>query len=146
MSSSRNAETLVRDLVQQVAAEEPVTRRKANTVTAVIGTVATGVAAAGTYAAQNGLDLPDYLVLIVVVAGMIATDLGISRTRNGMTDSTADRLELELARRIDLNHDHDAEALPYTPADQAADTDPADLRAAAAELAATPDGKRRAED
>lgn len=139
MSSSRNAETLIRDLIEQVKAEEPATRRKANTVTAVIGTVATGIASAGAYAAQNGLDLPDWFVLVVAVAGMIATDLAISRTRNGMTDSTADRLELELARRIDLNHDHDAPALPDEP--EGPESDPDELRAAADSLTGTSGGQ-----
>lgn len=126
MSSSLNAQTLIRDLVEQVRAEEPATRRKANTVTTAIGTTVTGLLAAGTYLVESGTTLPDWVPLIVAFLGMAATVLGVSKTRNGMTPSVADRLELELSRRIDLNHQHDD--LPPAPAAQ---SDPAELRAAA---------------
>lgn len=127
MSSSLNAQTLIRDLVEQVRAEEPATRRKANTVTTAIGTAVTGLLAAGTYLVESGTTLPDWVPLIVALLGMAATVLGVSKTRNGMTSSVADRLELELSRRIDLNHQHDDD-LPPAPAVQ---SDPAELRAAA---------------
>lgn len=131
MSSSLNAQTLIRDLVEQVRAEEPATRRKANTVTTAIGTTVTGLLAAGTYLVESGTTLPDWVPLIVAFLGMSATVLGVSKTRNGMTPSIADRLELELSRRIDLNHQHDD--LPPAPA---VPSDPAELRAAADGLTA----------
>ncbi|MCT2299735.1 hypothetical protein M3G04_02270 [Dietzia cinnamea] len=127
MAIDNSTGTLIRDLVQQVRAEEPATRRKANTVTTAIGTTVTGLLAAGTYLVESGTTLPDWVPLIVALLGMAATVLGVSRTKNGMTDSVADRLELELARRIDLNHDHSDPA--------PAASDPLDLRAAADSLA-----------
>ena len=127
MAIDNSTGTLIRDLVQQVRAEEPATRRKANTVTTAIGTTVTGLLAAGTYLIESGTTVPDWVPLLVALLGMAATVLGVSRTKNGMTDSVADRLELELARRIDLNHD------PSDPAPAA--SDPLDLRAAADSLA-----------
>lgn len=104
MATSNTANSLVRDLVQDVAANEPLARRKANTVTAAIGTIVTTILAVGTLLVQSDLNLPEWVTFVVMVAGMVATDLGISKTKNGVTESTANRLELELARRIDLHH------------------------------------------
>lgn len=131
MSSSLNAQTLIRDLVEQVRAEEPATRRKANTVTTVTGAVLTGLATTGTELVSSGLDLPPWFSLVVMALGLAATAFGVSKTKNGMTSSVADRLELELSRRIDLNHQHDD--LPSAPA---VPSDPAELRAAADGLTA----------
>ena len=74
--------------------------------------------------------------------GMIATDFAVSKTTNGVTPSVADRLELELARRIDLNHNHDDEIAQAVSAQRepssTAVEDAARLRAAAESLAADP--------
>ena len=115
MATDHSANTLIRDLVLDVRAQEPKVREKANTVTAVIGTVVTTVLGIATLLLQSGLDLPEWSVFIVLVAGMVATDLGISKTKNGMTDSTATRLEEELSKRIDLNHDHTADLAEIEP-------------------------------
>ncbi|WP_010540363.1 hypothetical protein [Dietzia alimentaria] len=131
MAVNKNTGTLIRDLVQQVQAEEPATRRKANTVTTVVGSVVTGLLAAATYLVESGTGLPTWFPLVVAFLGMAATTVGVSKTRNGMTGSVADRLELELARRIDLNHEH--EDLP-----RSEQSDPDELRAAADTLAADP--------
>lgn len=129
MATEPAANTLIRDLIQDVQAHEPRARQKANTVTAVVGTVITTILGLATLVLQSGYDLPEWAVLVVLVAGMVATDFGISQTKNGMTDSTADRLELELARRIDLHHeDIDTSTVPR------AESDPHTLRVEADRL------------
>lgn len=142
MAVDNNTNSLLRDLVLEVKDQEPLARRKANTVTSVIGTVLTTVAAVCTFILQSGLDLPQGTILIVMVVGMIATDFAVSKTTNGMTPSVADRLELELARRIDLNHNHDDEIAQAVSAQRepssTAVEDAARLRAAAESLAADP--------
>lgn len=134
MATDHAANTLIRDLVLDVRAQEPKVREKANTVTAVIGTVVTTVLGIATLLLQSGLDLPEWSVFVVLVAGMVATDLGISKTKNGMTDSTAIRLEEELSKRIDLNHDHTADLAEIEPVQH---TNVQELLAEAKRLAAT---------
>lgn len=134
MATDHAAHTLIRDLVLDVRAQEPKVREKANTVTAVIGTVVTTVLGIATLLLQSGLDLPEWSVFVVLVAGMVATDLGISKTKNGMTDSTAIRLEEELSKRIDLNHDHTADLAEIEPVQH---TNVQELLAEAKRLAAT---------
>lgn len=132
MAVDQAANTMIRDLVLDVKAQEPLARRKANTVTSVIGTALTTVATICTFILQSGLDLPQSTVLIVMIVGMIATDFAVSRTTNGVTESVADRFELELARRIDLNHNHDDEVALVPKVE----TDPHNLRVEADRLAA----------
>lgn len=134
MATDHAANTLIRDLVLDVRAQEPKVREKANTVTAVIGTVVTTVLGIATLLLQSGLDLPEWSVFVVLVAGMVATDLGISKTKNGMTDSTATRLEEELSKRIDLNHDHTADLVEIEPVQH---TNVQELLAEAKRLTAT---------
>ena len=142
MAVDNNTNSLLRDLVLEVKDQEPLARRKANTVTSVIGTVLTTVATVCTFVLQSGLDLPPSTVLVVMIVGMIATDFAVSKTTNGVTPSVADRLELELARRIDLNHNHDDEIAQAVSAQRepssTAVEDAARLRAAAESLAADP--------
>lgn len=132
MAVDQAANTMIRDLVLDVKAQEPLARRKANTVTSVIGTALTTVATICTFILQSGLDLPQSTVLIVMIVGMVATDFAVSRTTNGVTESVADRFELELARRIDLNHNHDDEVALVPKVE----TDPHNLRVEADRLAA----------
>lgn len=142
MAIDNNTNSLLRDLVLEVKDQEPLARRKANTVTSVIGTALTVVAAVCTYVLQSGLDLPQSTVLIVMIVGMVATDFAVSKTTNGVTPSIADRFELELARRIDLNHNHDDEIMQAVSTQSepspTSDQDVARLRAAAESLATEP--------
>lgn len=108
MASQMPQADLIRDLVASLKAEQTAPQRKANTVTVTIGSIVTGLLAAGTYLLESDLDLPGWSVLVVLVIGSIGTILGTSQTKNGVTDSVADKLDLELARRIDAAHYHDA--------------------------------------
>lgn len=136
MAIDNNTNTLLRDLVLDVKAQEPTTRQKANTVTSVIGTALTTIATVATYLLQSGLDLSPSVVVIVAIIGMVATDFAVSKTKNGVTESVADKLELELARRIDLTHDHDDQIMTASEESSTSTVDAAQLRAEAESLSA----------
>lgn len=108
MASQMPQTDLIRDLIAAAKAEQTTPQRKANTVTVTIGSTLTALAAAGAYLLESDLGLPGWSVLVVLVIGSLGTILGTSQTKNGVTDSVADKLELELARRIDAAHYHDA--------------------------------------
>lgn len=131
MATEQAANTLIRDLVLEVQAQEPKTRQKANTVTSVIGTVLTTIATIATYLLQSGLELSPAITVVVAIVGMVATDFAVSKTKNGMTESTANLLELALGRRIDLNHNHDETVVSV----ERTNTDPHSLRVEADRLA-----------
>lgn len=138
MAVDQSANTLIRDLVLDVKAQEPKAKQKANTVTAAIGTGLTTVASLCALLLQSGLDLPEGTILIITVIGMVATSFAVSKTKNGVTESTADRLELELSRRIDLNHNHDDDVVAAAAPVEAQSNEPTDmsvLRAEAESLA-----------
>lgn len=101
------AYTLIDDLVDELVSSEKITERKANTVTAVIGSVITSLVTGGTYLVQSGTELPSWVPLLVGALGLLGTILGISKTPNGMTPSTGDKLKQGLTNRIDLNHIHE---------------------------------------
>lgn len=109
MASQMPQTDLIRDLIEAAKAEQTTPQRKANTVTVTIGSILTGLAATGTYWLESDLGLPGWSVLVVLVIGSIGTILGTSQTTNGVTDSVAEKLELELARRIDATHYHGPE-------------------------------------
>lgn len=139
MAIDNNAHNLIRDLVLEVKDSEPKTKQKANTVTTAIGGVATLAASGVALLLENDLGLPTWVIWILVAVGVFGTTLSVNKTTNGVTESVADRLELELARRIDLNHNHDEVIEAVTTAGssktETSDTDPEDLRAEAARLA-----------
>lgn len=109
MVTQQSTYTLIDDLVAELQKHEPLSRQKANTVTTAIGATITAVVTIGTYFLESGLDMPTWLPFIVMVVGLIGTALGVSQTKNGMTDSVADQLQLGLVERIDLNHEHESE-------------------------------------
>lgn len=118
-------QTLVVGLVDALIDEQPVTRRKANTVTVAIGSALTALAAAGTYWIESGSDAPDWLPLLVLVIGQLVTVMATSRTRNGVTPSLRDDLSAELVRHLD----------DPAPATGAADLDVDEVRRTADRLA-----------
>lgn len=136
MATDATTYTLLRDLVHDVQTQEPKARQKANTVTSVIGTALTAIATITTFLLQSGLALPEGAAIVVAVIGMVVTDFAVSQTKNGMTESTADKLDLELAKRIDLNHDHAADVAEL---EASRPTDMQQLLAEAKRLAAAAD-------
>ncbi|ADD80902.1 holin [Rhodococcus phage ReqiPepy6] len=107
MATNAGALTLINDLVEEVKAGETPLARKANTVTAAIGTALTIILGGTTAWIESGTNIPSWLPGLVFVVGMLATTFGVSKTKNGMTASVADKLHSELAARIDLNHIHE---------------------------------------
>lgn len=139
MAVDNNTYTLLRDLVLEVQQGEPKTKQKANTVTTAIGGVATLAVSGLAVLLENDLGLPTWVLWVVVAIGVFGTTLGVNKTTNGVTSSVADRLELELARRIDLNHNHGdvVEAVAAQSDEQpASSTDPEALKAEADRLIA----------
>lgn len=100
---------LVDQLVDDLKSNETRAQKKANTVTTAIGSIATFLAAGLTALVESGTDLPSWFPFIVVFVGMVATTYGVSKTKNGITDSVADKLHTEIARKIDENHFHSDE-------------------------------------
>ncbi|QKY78682.1 holin [Gordonia phage Gill] len=128
--------TVVDQVVQDLQSNESKTKKKANTVTTAIGSVATFVAAGLSALVESETSLPSWFPFLVVVVGMISTTYGVSKTKNGVTDSLADRLHDEIARRIDENHFHDEEVtteipIQQAPVGEANETNVDDLRAIA---------------
>lgn len=114
IDNANGSVTLIKDLVAELQANEPVAARKANTVTNAIGTVATLLATAGATWLESGTSLPSWFPVLVLVLGMFGTTYGVSKTKNGMTDSIANMLHDALAERIDLKHVHGPEELPLS--------------------------------
>lgn len=106
MANNMPQHDLIRELVSEAKAHQTTPRRKANTVTATVGAVVTGLAASGTYILESDLNLDSWVPLLVMAIGLVGTVLGVSQTRNGVTDSVEANLRDELARRIDENHYH----------------------------------------
>ena len=99
--------TVVDQVVQDLQDNQSKTKKKANTVTTAIGSIATFAAAGLAALVENGTSLPNWFPFLVVAVGMISTTYGVSKTKNGVTDSLADKLHNDIARRIDENHFHD---------------------------------------
>lgn len=106
MATNMPQSDLIRELVAEAKADQTTPRRKANTVTASVGAIVTGIAASGTYLLESDLNLAEWVPMLVMVVGLVGTVLGVSQTRNGVTDSVESKLRDELARRIDDNHYH----------------------------------------
>lgn len=127
--------TVVDQVVQDLQANQSKAKKKANTVTTAVGSIATFVAAGLAGLVESGTSLPTWFPYLVVVVGMLSTTYGVSKTKNGVTDSLADKLHDEIARRIDENHFHDFVdgENPTTPIPvvESNDTNVDDLRAVA---------------
>lgn len=120
---------LVDQLVDDLKANETRTQKKANTVTTAIGSIATFVAAGLSALVESRTDLPSWFPFVVVFVGMLATTYGVSKTKNGVTDSLANKLHDEIARKIDENHFHEeaiTEIIPITEFDEEQDSSNAD--------------------
>lgn len=115
MATSQKGFTIIDQVVNDLQQDQSKTKKKANTVTTAIGSVATFVSAGLVALVENGTSLPNWFPFLVVFVGMVATTYGVSKTKNGVTDSLAEKLHDEIARRIDENHFHDdlyTEAFP----------------------------------
>lgn len=93
------------EVVDEAARDETPVKKKANTVTTGIGAFITAVIAGLTYLAESGTELPGWTPFAVTVVGMVATVLGVNFTKNGITESTKDKLNAALAKKIDEAHE-----------------------------------------
>ena len=109
MTNNNGSLTLIDDLVTQVQDGESLLTKKSNTVTAGIGGLITLLLTGGSYWLEIDADAPSWLPKVVLILGMLATTYGVSKTKNGMTDSVAKQLHRELAQRIDMTHYHGPE-------------------------------------
>ena len=101
---------LIDDLVEELRLRETPLARKSNTVTTLIGTVATFAATVAATWMESATSVPSWLPFVVLLLGMVATTFGVSQTKNGLTSSVALKLRDGLAERIDLNHLHELKA------------------------------------
>lgn len=114
MATSNAGLTVVDQVVQQVQANESKAKKKANTVTTAIGSTLTFVAGGLSALVESNTNLPTWFPFLVVAVGLLATTYGVSQTKNGMTDSIANKLHWEIASRIDEDHFHDDDSDPVT--------------------------------
>ena len=129
MATDNSGLDLVDQLVDDLKANETRTQKKANTVTTAIGSIATFLAAGLSALVESGTDLPSWFPFVVVFVGMLATTYGVSKTKNGVTDSLANKLHDEIARKIDENHFHEeaiTEIIPIAEFDEEQDSSNAD--------------------
>ncbi|MEJ6549829.1 hypothetical protein PQI66_09765 [Corynebacterium sp. USCH3] len=83
--------------------EEPWYKKIANTLTAIIGAIAT--IAGGIL--SMGLDLPYWAVVTIVTITSLGTALGVRGTKNGFSESLRRKLTDAQAEYIDARHTHD---------------------------------------
>ena len=97
--------TIIDELVARVVKDEPLRKKKANTIVTTIGSVITVLLTLATYWLQADTSAPSWLPPIVLILGAIGTVFGVSKTKNGVTDSVAEALRGGLASLIDDHHD-----------------------------------------
>ncbi|QPL14659.1 holin [Gordonia phage Schwartz33] len=107
MATSTAGLTVVDQVVQDLQSKETKAKKKANTVTTAIGSGATLAATVLSALIESETALPSWFPFLVVAVGMVATTYGVSQTKNGVTQSLADKLHEEIAAKIDANHFHD---------------------------------------
>ena len=104
MAMSNKGFTIIDQVVQELQEGQTTKQKKANTVTTAVGSVATVAVAGITALIDQGTSLPSWMPFLVVLLGMIGTTYGVSKTKNGVTDSLADQLHAQVAARIDAHH------------------------------------------
>ncbi|MGP9723649.1 hypothetical protein ACT3SZ_06500 [Corynebacterium sp. AOP40-9SA-29] len=90
-------------IVRDKLGEQKWYQKIANTLTAIVGAIATILGAALSY----GLNVPDGVMLTVVVFLSLCTALGVRGTRNGFSESQRKKLQQWQAEYIDARHTHD---------------------------------------
>lgn len=103
-NNDAGALALIDDLVEELRLRETPLARKSNTVTTLIGSVATFLATLAASWLESGTSVPAWLPPVVLILGMLGTTYGVSQTKNGMTSSVALKLREGLTDRIDLHH------------------------------------------
>lgn len=123
MAFSNAVYGVISQVVDQLYERQDKKREKANTWVVGIGTIIAALLSGATYLLQSGAEgLPEWLAPAVVVLTMIGTLFGVSKTKNGVTQSLRDQINTEIADMIDAQEGQ--KATPHIPAPAAPTTGP----------------------
>lgn len=102
MAFSNQVYGVVSQALDEVYQRQDAKREKSNTLVVAAGTVVAALLAALTYVLEANVDgLPSWLPVLVPVLTMVATALGVSRTKNGITPSILEQVNSVIADMID---------------------------------------------
>lgn len=94
-------------VAQQAKDNQKKTQTKSNTVVTICGFVVTVLIYILTELMKTGYDwVPEWTPQLVTFLGFAATVLGVSKTKNYVTDGTIQQLEKTVLEMIDRNHDN----------------------------------------
>lgn len=94
-------------VAQQAKDNQKKTQTKSNTVVTICGFVVTVLIYILTELMKTGYDwVPEWTPQLVTFLGFAATALGVSKTKNYITDGTIEQLEKAVLEMIDRNHDN----------------------------------------
>lgn len=94
-------------IAQQAKDNQKTTQTKSNTVVTACGLVVTCLIYILTKLMETGYDwVPDWTPQMVTFLGFAATVLGVSKTKNYVTDGTIRQLEKTVLEMIDRDHDN----------------------------------------
>ena len=94
-------------IAQQAKNTQKVTQTKSNTIVSACGLVITCIIYILTKLMETGYDwVPEWTPQLVTFLGFAATVLGVSKTKNYVTDGTIQQLEKTVLEMIDRNHDN----------------------------------------
>lgn len=94
-------------VAQQAKDNQKKTQTKSNTVVTICGFVVTILIYILTELMKTGYDwVPEWTPQLVTFLGFAATALGVSKTKNYVTDGTIEQLEKTVLEMIDRNHDN----------------------------------------
>lgn len=123
---------IVSQLAEQLYRDQPAKKRKANTITTVVGLVLTVLVTIITYLANGNFEwLPSWVPQLVPILGFALTALGVNKTKNGMTPSLLEELNNKANEFIDMAPSRPVSAPPETHDSFDADKDSDDSTIAA---------------
>nr|DAQ76518.1 MAG TPA: hypothetical protein [Caudoviricetes sp.] len=94
-------------VAQQAKDNQKTTQTKSNTIVAASGLVVTFLIYILTNLVESGYDwVPGWTPQLITFLGFAATVLGVSKTKNYVTDGTIQQLEKTVLEMIDQNHDN----------------------------------------
>ena len=94
-------------IAQQAKDNQKTTQTKSNTIVAASGLVVTFLIYILTNLVESGYDwVPGWAPQLITFLGFAATVLGVSKTKNYVTDGTIQELEKTVLEMIDRSHDN----------------------------------------
>lgn len=101
MAFSQATFGVIDQVIDRIFEKQPKRAEKSNTLTTAIGGGITAALTFIAYVAEAGTTLPGWTPVLVSVLGILATILGVSQTRNGLTKSTIAQIKNEVQEMID---------------------------------------------